>query len=61
MCLAAEGKLDTAISLTNTMEWETAGAHAVIKAAGMTVINCGTNSELTYNKEDFRTGTLTIK
>ena len=61
MCLAAEGKFDTAISLTNTMEWETAGAHAVINSAGMTVINCDTNSELTYNKENFGTGALIIK
>lgn len=61
MCLAAEGKLDTTIALTNTMEWETAGAHAVIKSEGMTVINCGTNRELDYNKENFRTGTVIIK
>jgi 3'-phosphoadenosine 5'-phosphosulfate (PAPS) 3'-phosphatase len=61
ICLAAEGKLDSAISLANTMEWETAGAHAVIKSTGLTIINCDTNSELTYNKENFQTATLTIK
>jgi 3'(2'),5'-bisphosphate nucleotidase len=61
MCLIAEGKLDAAISLANTMEWETAAAHAVIKAAGAAVLNRDTNSELTYNKENFRNGILTIQ
>lgn len=61
ICLVAEGKLDATIPLINTMEWETAGAHAVIKSVGMSVINGDTNSELTYNKENFRTGTLKIK
>lgn len=61
MCLAAEGKIVYTISLTNTMEWETAGAHAVIKSAGITAINCDTDSELTYNKEDLLTNTIIIK
>ena len=61
MCLVAEGRLDNTLSLTNTMEWETAGAHAVINSAGMTVINPETDSELTYNKEYFRTVALILK
>jgi 3'-phosphoadenosine 5'-phosphosulfate (PAPS) 3'-phosphatase len=61
MCLTTEGKLDISMPLSNTMEWETAGAHAIIKSAGMTVINCDTNSELAYNKKNLRTDSLVIK
>jgi 3'(2'), 5'-bisphosphate nucleotidase len=60
MCLTAEGKLDTTISLNSTKEWETAGAHAVIKATGMKLVNADSNSELSYNKEDFQNGPLIL-
>ena len=61
MCLVAEGALDPAVSLTNTMEWQTAAAHAVIKSLGMSLINPDTDSELTYNKENLRTAILLLK
>jgi len=34
------------------MEWDTAAGHAVVKAAGKTVLHAETGEELTYNKED---------
>ena len=35
-----------------TMEWDTAAAHAVVKAAGRHVLRYGSNEELRYNKPD---------
>lgn len=61
MCMVASGEIENNMRLTDTMEWETAGAHAVVKSAGMTVINCDTGSELTYNKENLRTSAIAIK
>lgn len=61
ICLAIEKIPDTAKLLAGVMEWDVAAAHAVIKSTGATVINCNTNSELTYNNENFLIDSLTIK
>jgi 3'(2'), 5'-bisphosphate nucleotidase len=59
ICLVAEGKADIYPRLAPTMEWDTAAAHAVLKAAGGRIIKYSkTNNlkdlnklpELEYNK-----------
>jgi 3'(2'), 5'-bisphosphate nucleotidase len=61
ICLAAEGKSHIAHLLADTMEWQTAGAHAVLHASGMKIISRTTKEELTYNKESFRNGPIIIE
>ncbi len=51
-CLVAEGKADIYPRFTPTMEWDTAAAQAICKAAGVSVISKETNKELIYNKEN---------
>ena len=51
-CLIAEGNADIYPRFAPTMEWDTAAAHAICKAAGVSVISKETNKELTYNKEN---------
>jgi len=51
-CLVAEGNADIYPRFAPTMEWDTAAAHAICKAAGVSVISDITKNELIYNKED---------
>ncbi len=51
ICLIAEGKADLYPRLGPTSEWDTAAAHAVLKAAGGTVVNCQ-GEELRYNQKE---------
>jgi len=51
LCLVAEGVAHFYPRLGPTMEWDTAAAHAVVRAAGGVVHNREGN-ELTYNKPD---------
>jgi 3'(2'), 5'-bisphosphate nucleotidase len=50
--LLAEGKADVYPRYAPTMEWDTAAAHAIIRAVGMRVTQYGSDTELVYNKED---------
>lgn len=50
-CLVAEGSAHLYPRFGPTMEWDTAAAHAVVKAAGGTVVDLE-GRELAYNKED---------
>lgn len=52
LCLVAEGIAHVYPRIAPTMEWDTAAAHAVVKAAGKNVYQYGTESELQYNKEN---------
>ena len=52
LCLVAEGTADIYPRFGPTMEWDTAAGHAVVKAAGKTVLHAETGEELTYNKEN---------
>jgi 3'(2'), 5'-bisphosphate nucleotidase len=64
-CLVAAGEADIYPRLGPTMEWDTAAGHAVLAAAGGTVINLD-GSILRYGKPEFRnpffvaTSTLTV-
>jgi len=60
MCMVAEGKLETGQLLKDTLEWQTAGAHAILNSSGKKVINAGTGEELIYNKERFENGPVCI-
>ncbi len=50
-CKVAEGKADAYPRFGRTMEWDTAAGHAVLLAAGGTVLSFKTNQQLTYGKE----------
>ncbi len=51
LCLVAEGSAHLYPRYGQTMEWDTAAAHAVVKEAGG-VVNDAKGVELTYNKPD---------
>ncbi len=51
LCVVAEGKADLYPRLGPTMEWDTAAGHAVVVAAGGSVLKVDGGS-LEYNKED---------
>ena len=52
-CLVAEGRADLYLRDGPTMEWDTAAAHAVLRAAGGDVLTLDGQS-LTYGKPDLR-------
>ncbi len=52
LCMVAAGDADVYPRLGPTMEWDTAAAHAVVKAAGKNVFRIDTGEELEYNKEN---------
>lgn len=56
ICLVAEGKADIYPRFGPTMEWDTAAAHAVIRAAGGTIASYDSDTDLSYNKKDLRNG-----
>jgi 3'(2'), 5'-bisphosphate nucleotidase len=51
MCLLADGLADVYARHTNTYEWDTAAAQAVLEGAGYSIRNIETGSPLIYNKE----------
>lgn len=50
--LLINGKADVYPRFAPTMEWDTAAAHAVVKSAGLRVLQSNSTEELTYNKAD---------
>ena len=51
-CRVAEGRADIYPRLGRTMEWDTAAAHAVLKAAGGNVFNLKDGEEICYGKPE---------
>lgn len=51
ICMVAEAKADVYPRYAPTMEWDVAAGHAICHAAGVKVLQAGTNKELTYNKK----------
>jgi len=51
-CLVAEGLADVYPRFAPTMEWDTAAAHAICKAVGVSVARTDADEELMYNKEN---------
>ena len=54
ICLVAEGSADVYPRFGPTMEWDTAAAHAVLKAAGRRLIQHDSGKDLEYNKPDLK-------
>lgn len=52
LCRIAEGTADLYPRFGPTMEWDTAAAHAVCRAAGCSLIDIETGDEMKYNKEN---------
>ena len=52
VCLVADGSVHFYPRLGPTMEWDTAAAHAVLRAAEGEMIQYGTNEPLEYNKRN---------
>ncbi|MBX2944906.1 MAG: 3'(2'),5'-bisphosphate nucleotidase CysQ [Cyclobacteriaceae bacterium] len=50
--LLAEGQADVYPRFAPTMEWDTAAAHAIVNAVGISVKQRDRDEELRYNKED---------
>lgn len=56
-CLVAEGEADVYPRLGPTMEWDTAAGHAVLTAAGGSVMDLA-GRPMQYGKPDFRNGSF---
>jgi 3'(2'), 5'-bisphosphate nucleotidase len=52
LCMIAEGSADVYPKFGTTMEWDTAAGHALIRAAGGTVIDNNTGKTLLYNTKN---------
>lgn len=52
ICLVAEGTADAYPRYAPTMEWDTAAGHAIVNAAGSTLIDVSTGAPMRYNKHD---------
>ena len=52
LCLIAEGAADIYPKFGQTMEWDIAAGHALIRAGGGNILDCD-GKEITYGKENF--------
>lgn len=52
ICMVAEGKADVYPRYAPTMEWDVAAGHGICQAAGVKILQAGTQEELQYNKEN---------
>jgi 3'(2'), 5'-bisphosphate nucleotidase len=61
LCMVASGEADIYPRLGPTMEWDTAAAHAVVKASGKNVYRADSGKELMYNKENLLNPYFVVK
>ncbi len=61
LCLVASGEADIYPRLGPTMEWDTAAAHAVVKASGKNVYRWDSGAELSYNKQNLLNPYFVVK
>ena len=61
LCLVAAGEADIYPRLGPTMEWDTAAAHAVVKASGKNVYRVDNGEELLYNKPNLLNPYFVVK
>ncbi|MBW8332754.1 MAG: 3'(2'),5'-bisphosphate nucleotidase CysQ [Prolixibacteraceae bacterium] len=54
MCMVAEGTANIYPKLGTTMEWDTAAAHAILKASGKNIFLTDLKTEIRYNKENLQ-------
>ncbi|MDO5656499.1 MAG: 3'(2'),5'-bisphosphate nucleotidase CysQ [Flavobacteriaceae bacterium] len=52
ICMIADGSADVYPRYAPTMEWDVAAGHAICRAAGVKILQAGSESELEYNKEN---------
>jgi len=57
-CLVAEGAADVYLRDVPTMEWDTAAADAIVRAAGGQLLTHPDHDLLTYGKTEYRNGSL---
>jgi 3'(2'), 5'-bisphosphate nucleotidase len=57
-CLIAAGEADAYLRDVPTMEWDTAAAHAIIRAAGATLLNWPSLEPLAYGKTGWRNASI---
>ncbi len=61
ICLVAEGVADVYPRFAPTMEWDTAAGHAIILAAGKSIVDYSTGKEMQYNKENLLNNWFVVK
>jgi 3'(2'), 5'-bisphosphate nucleotidase len=61
LCMVATGEADLYPRLGPTMEWDTAAAHAVVKASGKNVYRADNGEELHYNKQNLLNPYFVVK
>lgn len=54
MCMVAEGTANIYPKLGTTMEWDTAAAHAILKASRKNIFLTDLKTEIRYNKENLQ-------
>jgi 3'(2'), 5'-bisphosphate nucleotidase len=61
ICLVAEGVADVYPRFAPTMEWDTAAGHAIVLAAGKSIIDYTSGKEMRYNKENLLNNWFVVK
>lgn len=61
LCMVASGEAHIYPRLGPTMEWDTAAAHAVVKASGKNVYRADNGDELNYNKQNLLNPYFVVK
>ena len=61
LCMVAAGEAEVYPRLGPTMEWDTAAAHAVVKASGKNVFRTDNGEELCYNKQNLLNPYFVVK
>ncbi|MEY4604735.1 MAG: hypothetical protein RIT43_2027 [Bacteroidota bacterium] len=61
LCLVAEGIADCYPRFAPTMEWDIAAGHAICKFSGAKVIDCSTDKEMIYNREELRNNWFIVR
>lgn len=59
-CMVASGKADIYPRFGLTYEWDTAAAHAILKACGKDIYVMDSKKSLTYNKQDFKNPDIVV-
>jgi 3'(2'), 5'-bisphosphate nucleotidase len=60
-CLIAEGLADIYPRFSPTMEWDAAAGHAIVEAAGGSIMQVTDNETLKYNKENLFNPSFIVK
>ena len=61
LCMVAEGVANCYPRFAPTMEWDTAAGQAICEHAGFKVIDCDTNKNMLYNREELLNNWFLVK